>query len=241
MSTDTINGLVIGVAGSLIASIIIGLAVMLYNGARGHRGIQQLLRLRKDTAQAGIINVFPNRDAYRTHKDHGKAGEYVKKCKQELIYVGFWLAHGTEMESLIETVKEICLEKKKVKIVLLNPANKVLMKQMAEFLNMNRDEMVSRIENSINKFTDLQCELNKIGNNNLKVCVHNVPINYSAFMLDYADAKNTRILVDYKTYHQTRENSYGIEFKNRQCTVTKSHAEAMIKIIKKAKKHVRNE
>lgn len=241
MNTDIINGLIIGIIGSLIATVITGIVIILYNGIRGHRGISQLLRLRKDTAHAGIINVFPDRNSYRTHKDHGKAGEYVKQCQTELIYVGFWLAHGTEMESINNTIKELCLANKKVKIVLLDPDDMVLMRQMADFLKMNQDEMINRIKNSLNKFLDLQRELNKIGNKKLLIRVHNVPINYSAFMLDYEDTIHTRILVDYKTYHQTRENSYGIEYMNRQCTITNNHAESMKRIMKKSKKYVKKD
>ena len=221
------SSFLLGVLTSIVGAIVISIFAIFVNGIRDFIGFKLLFRLVIDSSRSGIINIFPNRLTYRTHKDHGKANEYIKKCDKEILYIGFWLAHGTEMESLINTIKEQCLFGKKVTIILLNPNNTALMKQESDFLNIDQEEMASRIKRCLQKLIIIEQHLLTIDNHNLKVGVHDIPLNYSSFMLDYESREKTRILVDYKVYQKGRENSFGIEYKNQKHIVTPIYAESL--------------
>ena len=143
----TIENLVCGIIGSIVAAIIITIASKVYLGVSGFRGLKNTVRLIRDSYKGGIVNIFPNRKSYIQHKDHGTETQYISKCKSKLMYIGYWLAHGTEMGDVIRTLQTLILEKKDVEVVLLNPDNSCLIKEMANFLKIDSIEIQQRIKN----------------------------------------------------------------------------------------------
>lgn len=129
----TTENLICGIAGSIIAAILISLATKIYLGASGFRGFKNIIRLIRDCSTAGIINIFPNRQSYIHHKDHGSQTQYISRCNNKLMYVGYWLAQGTEVGNIISTLQRLILDKKDVELVLMNPYNEVLINNMADF------------------------------------------------------------------------------------------------------------
>ena len=95
----TIENLVCGIIGSIVAAIIITIASKVYLGVSGFRGLKNTVRLIRDSYKGGIVNIFPNRKSYIQHKDHGTETQYISKCKSKLMYIGYWLAHGTPLNA----------------------------------------------------------------------------------------------------------------------------------------------
>ena len=67
----------------------------------------------------------------------------------------------------------------------------------------------------------------------ITIKIHDIPLNASAFLIDYENEQDLRLLIDYKIYNRERERSYGIEFTtgSLSCTLCDSYKE----ISKKAK------
>ena len=208
----TIENLVCGIIGSIVAAIIITIASKVYLGVSGFRGLKNTVRLIRDSYKGGIVNIFPNRKSYIQHKDHGTETQYISKCKSKLMYIGYWLAHGTEIGGVIRTLQTLILEKKDVEVVLLNPDNSCLIKEMANFLKIDSIEIQQRIKNSLTKLCKIKNSLPDDLRMHFIIKVHDIPLNASAFLIDYDSKKEMRILVDYKIYNQEREKSYGIEY-----------------------------
>ena len=210
----TIENLFCGIIGSIIAAIIIAIGSKVYLGVADFRGLKNTVRLIRDSHKGGIVNIFPNRKFYIQHKDHGTETQYISKCKNKLMYIGYWLAHGTEMGDVLGTLQKLILEKKDVEVILLNPDNSTLIAEMADFLKIDDMEIQQRIKNSLAKLWKLKNALPDESKIHFIIKLHDIPLNSSAFLIDYDSKKEMRILVDYKIYNQEREKSYGIEFKN---------------------------
>ena len=178
------------------------------------------MRLIRDSYKGGIINIFPNRQYYIKHKDHGTESQYIYQCEKKLMYIGYWFAHGIEIGDVIQTLQKMILEKKDVEVILMNPDNSGLINEMADFLQMDCNEMQQRIKNSLTKLCKMKNSLPIELKTHFVIKVHDVPLNASAFMIDYDSEKELRILLDYKIYNQERDKSYGIEFIDGAITQT---------------------
>lgn len=55
----TIENLVCGIIGSIVAAIIITIASKVYLGVSGFRGLKNTVRLIRDSYKGGIVNIFP--------------------------------------------------------------------------------------------------------------------------------------------------------------------------------------
>ena len=77
----TIENLVCGIIGSIVAAIIITIASKVYLGVSGFRGLKNTVRLIRDSYKGGIVNIFPNRKSYIQHKDHGTETQYISNAK----------------------------------------------------------------------------------------------------------------------------------------------------------------
>ena len=223
----TIENLICGIAGSIIATLLIWLATKMYFGASSFRGLKNTIRLIKDCSTAGIINIFPNRQSYIHHKDHGSQTQYISRCNNKLMYVGYWLAQGTEVGDIINALQRLIFDKKNVELVLMNPYNDVLLNDIADFLHTDYIEIQQRIKNSLEKLCKMKRSLPDEFKTYITIKMHDIPLNASAFLIDYDNEKDLRILVDYKIYNRERERSYGIEFitGNLSCTLCDSYKE----------------
>ena len=225
-----------GIIGSLIASALWAVGLMIYTGTKGFPGIRISYRLLNDCRKAGIINIFPNRRAYIEHKDHGTASEYIMNVKSHLLYVGFWLSGSTEIGSVVIALKKLVLSNVKVCIVFIDPADDMILQTCSKFLGISKEEIGDRVTASLTKIQNLQQELPEEYKKYLEIKTHNVPLTASAFLLDYFDKGVCRILVDYKTYGFTREDSYGIEYKNSDKCLCGLLCKSYCKIADHAKK-----
>lgn len=231
----TIENLICGIIGSIIATMIISIITKIYIGGSNSNGVKSSIRLIRDCYEGGIANIFPSRKTYVQHKDHGTESQYISKCNNKVMYIGYWLAHGTEMGDIINEFEKLIISGKEVEVILLNPNNDSLVLTIADYMRIDSSEMKQRINNSLSKLCRLQKKLTRELAVHFSIKVHNIPINASAFMVDYDNNKEMRILVDYKTYNHEREKSYGIEFRNGEKILTRNLRESYLEISRKAK------
>lgn len=235
------EGLGSGIIGSLIASALWCLGLKLYLGSKDSRGIKKVARLVRDSYEGGIINFFPTRQVYVQHKDHGTVSDYIARCNTKLMYIGYWMAHGTEMGNVCDVLRKMVNQDREVILILMNPDNEPLIKQMADYLKMDYEEMSQRLKTSIDKFYKVKNNLPGDIRNHLEIRVHNLPLNSSAFMIDYDNEKEMKILMDYKIYGYEREKSYGIEFADKKKSVTQNLYSSFLRIYKEKSQEYRHE
>lgn len=233
----TLGNLICGILGSIIATIIITIVTKIYLGVSNFQSLKGSIRLLRDCYKGGVINIFPNRKTYVQHKDHGTASQYIlTRCSDRLIYVGYWLAHGTEMGDIIDMLKKLILDKKDVEVVLLNPQNNNLVREISDYMKIDTSEMKQRIKISLSKMSKLKRELPNELSEHFQIKVHNIPINASAFIIDY-NSQQMRILVDNKIYNHERDKSYGVEFADHNKIITKNLLDAYLQICQKSDKY----
>jgi len=229
------SNLLIGVLASIIATFIISLFVWLYRGSKGYLGIRKTIRLINDCNKSGIINIFPSRKSYIERKDHGTASTYISQSKFSLYYIGFWLASSTEIGAILNEIKKLIFDSKKVFIVFIDPGASLLINQSSIYLGLSSDEIKIRVENSLNKLLMLKENIQEEYKNNLVIKLHRVPLSASAFIIDSEQEKDCKILIDYKIYGSSRDDSYGIEYKGRNKIIASKMISSYINICDNAR------
>lgn len=211
--TELLDGLITTIIGAIIIALFTYLLKILISGNKKHLSIFKSIRLFLNIRQAGVINFFPSRKIYSQHKDHGSQEEYINnRCTKSLLYVGYWLAHGTSVSSLVETIQKLVLNGKKVILILINPENNSLIEVISKFLDVSAPDMINRIYTTHSLFKEMKSSLPQKSQCNLYLKFHDIPLNSSALLFDFEEEEKCKILVDYKTYGFKRDKSYGIEY-----------------------------
>ena len=224
-----------GVLASIIATVIIAFIIWLYRGSRNYLGIRKTIRLINDCNKSGIVNIFSSRKSYTERKDHGTAANYISNSKFSVYYIGFWLASSAEVGEILEIIKRLVLSSKKVYIVFIDPKFSLLLDECSIYLGISSDEIKNRVDYSLNKLIDLKKELPENYCKNLTIKLHRVPLFASAFIIDYEQENECKVLVDYKIYGFSRDDSYGIEFRGRNKIIASKIINSYIKIYDNAK------
>ena len=217
--------LVIGIISSIVSAFLTWIATKAYVGYKSFKGIKHAARFNKDCFDAGIINVFPTRKTYVQHKEHGTSSEYISRAEHSVLYIGYWLASGIDMGNLKETIKKLTKDKKTVTLVFINPHNKISLSTCSDYIGISSGKIKSRVKTAIKEVLDLKKQLGE-DSHYLIIKIHDVPLSASAFVIDDTMSKKCRILVDYKLYKKSREESYGIEYQNTNKIITKRMLES---------------
>lgn len=220
---------------NLLVGLITFVATKMYIGHKNFKGIKNAARLNKDCYHGGIINIFPNRKAYSQHKDHGTSSEYILKAEHNILYIGFWLASGIEMGNLKESIKKLISEQKTVTLVFLNPYNPNSIETCSNYIGVSSESIKIRINTALGDILKFKNELPEDEKHYLIIKTHNIPLSTSAFIIDYNKTKKCRILLDYKIYNCSREDSYGIEFENTEKIITQKILKSYRNIDKQSK------
>lgn len=204
----------LGIGASIIAALI--LATVTYMVAFGRTSIASLRffwRVARRMRDNGVINFFSNRSEYTRYRENGTIREYLKSSERDILYVGFWFAHGVEMSNIGEFLSGVVNTGKSVRIVLLNPSSSCI-DSLARYLNTSKDSLISRLEAALKAIHSARAGISPEKQNRFELLLHDELITASAFILDMDNPSvEARILVDYKIYGSDRDNTYGIEFR----------------------------
>jgi hypothetical protein len=228
-----INEIIIGTIGSIVGAIITLVCTKLFWGFKHFRGIKKVARLNKDCYNAGIINVFSNRNAYIEHKDHGKSINYISKANHTVLYVGYWLATSTEIGELKETITQLINKQITVTLVFISP-NDSSLEICSKYIATKPDEIKTRVKFVLKDIIQFKKNLDSDIAKYLIIKVHNIPLSTTAFIIDSSSQNDCKILLDYKIYNGSRESSYGIEYSNSKKTITQKVLNSYLSIAKSA-------
>ncbi len=230
--------IVFGIICNIIVAFLTWIITKTYHGYKSFKGIKHAARFNNDCFKAGIINVFPTRKTYGEHKDHGTSSEYISRAEHSVLYVGYWLASGTEMGNLKETIRNLTADRKTVSLIFINPYNDNSLLTCSDYIGISSEAIKSRVKTVIKDLLDFKKQLGE-NSHYLIIKIHEVPLSASAFILDDTTSKKCRILVDYKIYKKSREESYGIEFQDANKVITKRMLDSY-KIIANEAKEINN-
>jgi hypothetical protein len=158
----------------------------------------------------GIMNFFAKRSDYIKHRKEGTIPEYISLANRDLLYVGFWLAHGVDMSDIRNAMRELLERGCRIELIVINPENGYG-KHLAEYLAMTPESLKIRIAHTVDQMREFRKSLTPELKTNFSIRTHTKLITASAFVLD-RDTPKARILVDFKLYNAGRDNTFGIEF-----------------------------
>lgn len=198
---------------TIFVAIILGLANRIYIGWNVWPGFISLKRLAIEFYGSGCVNFFSCRNSYRAYKAHGTASNYISQASRSVIYVGFWLAHETEISDIRPTIKNL-LESGRIVTIVLIDSDSEIVDYCSKFLGIRSDEVKNRVVATKSKFLELYSDLSADAKKRFHLKFHRVPISSSAFLVDHEVPTAARTLVDFKLYGFSRDDSFGIEFKS---------------------------
>jgi hypothetical protein len=200
----------LGILASLIASLILFVILQIKTRIILRWGTLKLFwlivqRLRDN----GIINFYTSRSDYVKFRKQSSIADYIETTKKEFIYIGFWLAQGTEMENITSKLFELLKRGCSVELVLLDPksshGNKI-----AEYLGISFENYKARLKTTWEYLIKFKNSLPDDLKPRFLLRSHDKLISSSAFIFDY-NTEFAKTLIDIKLYGMGRESSFGIE------------------------------
>jgi hypothetical protein len=170
-------------------------------------GFGFMMRMRR----SGFNNFYCNRGEYAVARKEKSLEDYMLRAKRHLMYVGFYLAQGTDHSRLDSTIKKLLGQGCTVEIVLMHEdVDPDVMHALEEYLGTATGTLRARLAHGFRHFTELRTTLSKDQQGRLIVKRHQKMITSSAFLFDQADREGS-ILVDSKIWGSGRDKSYGME------------------------------
>lgn len=198
---------------TLCVMVIIGFGNKLYIGWDVWPGFISFKRLANEFYGSGGLHFFSSRNSYKALRSHDSVPKYLSQSSTSVIYVGFWLAHQTEIGDIRPTIKSLLESGRKVTIVLMDPDSEVV-NPCSKFLGISPEEVKNRINATKIKLMEFNEGLSNDARRRFSLRFHTIPIAASAFLLDNEIGKGARTLVDFKLYDFSRDESFAIEFRN---------------------------
>jgi hypothetical protein len=202
----------IGVGASIVAAIIVALIPPLRRWIfRSVQSVGHTWNSARRLVSAGVFAFYARRSDYVKHRRQSTISEYLDTSKRSIAYVGFWLAHGTEIEDIANTIPRLLQNGRSVSLLFMDPASPHLA-SLSEYLNIDAQQIAQRIRASIGKFSRARQDLNPAERDRLSLRIHHAPLTASAFLIDI-DTPQAKILVDVKIFGLSRDDSYGMELR----------------------------
>ncbi len=178
--------------------------------------LSEMSLLQKRMENAGISNFYASRVDYAHYRGAPKLIDFLRLATKEIYIASYWMAHGTEIEGVPQKIAELTKEPKRVKITIaiLNP-NSLCIEALAEYLDMSKEEVSSRIKRALDKLYKVRDSLTDEEKERFIIKVYNTLPIASIIMIDPCEG-NGRLQIDLKIYKTERQNSFGFELKNSQ-------------------------
>jgi hypothetical protein len=206
---------------NIIASIIAALFIMLVVTTIKLKmnGISPISLLR--TIQriiASKIKYFYNDRKYLI-KYLGTSGEFISSAEESIIYIGFWLSSSIDNSDFIDELTKKTTGGVTFSACFPNPSSP-LMEYYSTFFGIEKEDLIKRINNNIDKIISVKEKLPHDKKDNIKIYTHAYPISASTIIIDNENNKKCKIVLDHKLPDTGRFFSYGFEiygYKNQFC------------------------
>lgn len=200
-----ISQIIVGVIVTLLATWI-----LFWWGKRHSFHPFRYYKSRKRVKEAGIVTFFYDRKVLQS--DVGTIGDYVKKAKAEVYYVGCWLSSSLNSLDLSNAILEKAQKGVKFNFCVISPES-ILIDKFSEFFDETRDELIGKLNGTLKMLFKIKEDLPESLRKNVKIYIHDKIITASFWAIDPDDEKNALFQLDHKIFKNTRFNSYGMELK----------------------------
>ena len=89
----------------------------------------------------------------------------------------------------------------------------ILIDKFSEFFNESRDELINKLNSTLNMLFTIKSDLPAEYRKNVKIYIHDQIVTTSFWAIDPEDEKNALLQLDHKIIKNMRFNSYGMEIK----------------------------
>ena len=174
----------------------------------GARRIGMLRRMRR----AQIKNFYASRSEYRTARKQKTASDYVQITERKFVYVGLYLAQGTDESRMDDALRLLLRRKCEVQIVLLDAGiSDEMVQQIEQTTAIAEGTLRGRLEHALLHLRTFRENLSSDERERFFLKRHKKAISATAFLIDWSEKKG-RLLIDTKIPFVGRENAFGIEF-----------------------------
>lgn len=203
-----------GVLASLLAAFLVFVIVQIRTQASlswvTFRAFWQLSRRLR---QAGVVNFFSGRSDYYNFRKERTISEYILTAQKSLVYVGFWLAQGVEIDDAPNALGRLLRQGCTVELVLLDQElDDAVVEPLSAYLSVAPAALRARIAGSWAAFTAMREQLPGELRPFLILRTHRDILTSSAFIFDYG-AASAKTLIDVKFFGMGREQCLGIELR----------------------------
>lgn len=206
----------LGVASSLLAAVVFVVAtvaaVRLRTAASlNGRSIGAYISMTRRMAKAGVSNFFSERTDYARHQQYRTVSEYMLSASAEYVYVGFWLAHGTEVANIQRAIRAMLESGRRVELVFLDSnVDDVVLDRTAQYLALSSANLTARLRSAWDDMENFERTLSVEQRRRFRLLAHQQILTSSAQIVDQGHP-GTRVLLDVKLFGVGREGSFGLE------------------------------
>lgn len=204
---------IIGVASSIIATILIALALLGRSKfADAYRMRRKELNIAKRMYAAGLSNFFASRGDYARYRNAPRLIDYLDKASSRILISAYWMAQGAEMEGVVDGLEALIREPRRISItiVVIDPTASYV-DALAQHLNVGQEYLVSRARGTLFTLHELYGRLSESEKERLVIRVHRTVPMASLIALD-PDLPSGRLQIDIKPYKVARQSSVSFEF-----------------------------
>lgn len=160
---------------------------------------------------SGIITFYTQRSTFT--KDAGTIGQYVRKAKKEVNYIGFWLSNGLQHQDLAEAIIEQVNKGVRFNFCMLSP-HSPLLEYYADFFGESEEAIRTQIILSITTLQKLRKSLQQDKQQNIRILAHTKLTTTTFWVID-PDEEKSMIQLDHKVYGMQRHYTYGFQIKKK--------------------------
>ena len=209
-----LKAFILGVVSSLVSAIILAIFLRFKTGIDFSSAlIKYVIQLYKRLSGVGFSNFYASRADYIRFRGAARLGDYLSFAQQKIVLIGLWMAHGVEIEGVINHIKNLIEQRPAlhIGIALLDP-DAVVLDSLGQYLNINADEIKTRINMAFGKLIEMKETLSENDKLRIDLRTYNSLPTFSSILID-PDADSCRIQIDIKVYQEARHNSFSLEFK----------------------------
>lgn len=159
--------------------------------------------------ESGFTNFFASRADYVRYR--GDLIDYLSLAKTSVRVAGYWFAHGTEMAGLADAIADLVRPPKNLQITIavIDP-NACYLDELARYLDMEPDEVRSRVQMSLKRLWAARGLLSKPEQERFALKVYDTIPIASVIMVD-PEEPDGRLQIDLKPYKVPRSQSFAFE------------------------------
>jgi hypothetical protein len=213
-AADLVATFLLGVVSSAAAAVLIGVAVWLKTRtAPSVRAFALFWSVARRMTETGVSNFFPSRADYVRYRKQATASEYIATARHDLTYVGYWLAHGVEFESIQAAIRTMLRLQTRIQLVLLaDDIDDEAKSRIAASLGISPASLADRLTNTWLDFNAFRDSLRPEERGYFGLRKHREHIGASAFIFDHGTI-SAKTLIDIKLFGIGRQGSFGLELK----------------------------